>query len=51
MIATGLGIVATIAALALGMGVLAALNGVLAACALGDLSGNIAKLIRYRLDR
>jgi len=51
MIATGAGFVAAIAALALGASVFATLNGMLAACALGDLSGNAAKLVRYRMDR
>lgn len=50
-ITTGACIVVAIAGLAWGFPVLVALNGVLAACALGDLSGNLAKLVRYRMDR
>lgn len=48
-IAASAGFVAALAALALGASTFAALNGMLAAFALGDTAGNLAKLIRYRL--
>lgn len=48
MIATGIGIVGMLIGLALGLSAFAALNAVLAACALGDVSGNVAKLIAYQ---
>lgn len=48
MIANGIGIVVMVIGLALGLSAFAALNAVLAACALGDISGNGAKLIAYR---
>lgn len=51
MIATGAGFVAALVALAAGLSAFGALNAMLASCALGDLSGNIAKLIRYRQVR
>ncbi len=51
MIATSAVFVGALVALALGLGTLPTLNAMLAAFALGDLSGNTAKLIRYRRDR
>jgi cytosine/uracil/thiamine/allantoin permease len=50
-IAASAGFLAALAGLAMGASTFAALNGMLAAFALSDTAGNLAKLIRYRLDR
>lgn len=47
-IAASAGFIAALAALAFGASVFAALNGMLAAFALGDTVGNVARLIRHR---
>jgi len=51
LIVTSAGFVAALGALALGAGPFAALNGMLASFALGDLAGNCARLLRYRASR
>ncbi len=48
-IAISTGFVGALAALAWGLPVFVALNLMLGAFALGDISGNVAKLLRYRL--
>jgi hypothetical protein len=50
-IAASGGFVAALVALAMGATILATLNGMLAAFALSDTAGNLAKLVRYRLGR
>ncbi len=47
-IVTAIGIVGAIAALAWGQEVIAAMNLILAGCAIGDTAGNLAKLRAYR---
>jgi heme/copper-type cytochrome/quinol oxidase subunit 2 len=49
MIGSAIGFVGGIIALALGQGVIFALNLMLAGCALGDTFGNMAKFRAYRL--
>ena len=49
MIGSAIGFVGGIIALAMGQGVIFALNLMLAGCALGDTFGNIAKFRAYRL--
>lgn len=48
LIVISIGIIAAIGTLAYGLPVLIMLNLVLVACALGDLAGNIVKLVLYR---
>jgi heme/copper-type cytochrome/quinol oxidase subunit 2 len=47
-IATAIGVVGAVGALALGYPVITAMNLILAGCAFGDTGGNLAKLRAYR---
>jgi heme/copper-type cytochrome/quinol oxidase subunit 2 len=47
-IATAIGVVGAVGALALGHEVVSAMNLILAGCAIGDTGGNLAKLHAYR---